>query len=792
MPQTAINKISIRNFNILAITSMMIVVTTVAIGTLVAPSPWTHTTVKGTKCVAQHSSQHEWFWPSGVHKCHSVPAGDPLMQNHHHHNISLRHIIFAFQFPPTKHGASRWQQRLAGLLRLRLLHEKGRQPAAATKLSLITRLGYTDGDDPHPTLMAAKMQDRQISCHLRKEHKFGGSTYDCSPMPLVVLYSLYHDHYIINIKVPDIPVDGPASKDFEINKEFNHIEDLYVSFISQDGRYTKVLVALQTVFFPAVVTLLAWYIRLLWQLCWSFTYFQIMLLFLAVALLLINCPWTYVTLLTNCPWVIILQDLSLGFFYGTFMTFLHFLTYFYLEPVKRCPKVRTAMVQVIGGYTATIFLIDVMEHAILLHNPLPYVWESLHLGLATITVLLVVAYLTYITIRVYSAVIVVRNGSNREEKKGLDTITIDKVCESKGAVAGVRWREALMLVVSWLCVLLTAVEFIIKRLHDGMWIWEDIFGNLEIENTSGLLLGIYSMWNVFTFVILIVYPPVSPPITPQVDLESTTERQPQQHTQLRSRPPLRRQDAIDIVSEDSIDEDATSNIVVSGNATNSDAVVTLGVISGDRIVNTDGGVRVYFISGDRVLSHDAYASGNAAVNDNAVITNDSATNNDAAISSGAAISSDAAISSGAAISSDAAISSGAAISSDAAISSHNAISSDDAISSGAAISSGNAINSDDAINSGAAINCDAAISSNNVSNVVATSGDVVANSDVAESSDASVCGNASAGGNAVTFRDALVNGDDALSDIAMIDDDVMSYSGTTDDNASVNDDSVCL
>lgn len=103
----------------------------------------------------------------------------------------------------------------------------GPQPAAGTKLSLITRLGYTDGDDPNPTLMAAKIQDRQISCHLRKKHKFGGSTYDCSPMPLVVLYSLYHDHYIINIKVPDR--EGPHSKKFKINQGFDHIEDLYVS-----------------------------------------------------------------------------------------------------------------------------------------------------------------------------------------------------------------------------------------------------------------------------------------------------------------------------------------------------------------------------------------------------------------------------------------------------------------------------------------------------------------------------------------------------------------------------------
>ena len=73
-----------------------------------------------------------------------------------------------------------------------------------------------------------------------------------------------------------------------------------------------------------------------------------------------------------------------------------------LQPVSHCPKVRTAMMKVIGAYTATIFLLDFMENVILLHNPLPYVWESLHLGLATITVLLVVAYLTYITIKVYS------------------------------------------------------------------------------------------------------------------------------------------------------------------------------------------------------------------------------------------------------------------------------------------------------------------------------------------------------------------------------------------------------
>lgn len=53
------------------------------------------------------------------------------------------------------------------------------------------------------------------------------------------------------------------------------------------------------------------------------------------------------------------------------------------------------------------------------------------------------------------------------------------------------------------------------QLHDGMWIWEDILGNLEIQNTSGFLLGVYSLWNVFTCMVLIMYPPIPPPNTSQ-------------------------------------------------------------------------------------------------------------------------------------------------------------------------------------------------------------------------------------------------------------------------------------
>lgn len=46
------------------------------------------------------------------------------------------------QFPPTTAGASRWQQRLAGLLRLRLLRENGNYSSQNTLNTDILKFNY--------------------------------------------------------------------------------------------------------------------------------------------------------------------------------------------------------------------------------------------------------------------------------------------------------------------------------------------------------------------------------------------------------------------------------------------------------------------------------------------------------------------------------------------------------------------------------------------------------------------------------------------------------------------------
>lgn len=48
--------------------------------------------------------------------------------------------------------------------------------------------------------------------------------------------------------------------------------------------------------------------------------------------------------------------------------------------------------------------------------------------------------------------------------------------------------------------------------------WGGLLGEVEVENTGGFLLGVYSLWNTFTATLLILHTPLprTPPQTPGV------------------------------------------------------------------------------------------------------------------------------------------------------------------------------------------------------------------------------------------------------------------------------------
>lgn len=110
----------------------------------------------------------------------------------------------------------------------------------------------------------------------------------------------------------------------------------------------------------------------------------------------------------------------------------------------------------------------------------------------------------------------------------------------------------------------------------------------------------------------------------------------QQQPRLRPKPPLRRQNAVDIVSEDSLDGIAINNPAVSIDSVNGDPVKKLSVVHADGLISSDDAVSVYLISGDSIVSADAPTNDAAtAVKDNEVNTQPSNTVSDSCVSNGA-------------------------------------------------------------------------------------------------------------------------------------------------------------
>lgn len=85
----------------------------------------------------------------------------------------------------------------------------------------------------------------------------------------------------------------------------------------------------------------------------------------------------------------------------------------------------------------------------------------------------------------------------------------------------------------------------------------------------------------------------------------TLEMPSQQQPRLRPKPPLRRQNAIDIVSEDSLEGVTANNPAISIDSASGDPVKKLSVVHADGLISSDDAVSVYLISGDSIVSADA-------------------------------------------------------------------------------------------------------------------------------------------------------------------------------------------
>lgn len=69
---------------------------------------------------------------------------------------------------------------------------------------------------------------------------------------------------------------------------------------------------------------------------------------------------------------------------------------------------------------------------------------------------------------------------------------------------GIIYRFKFLMLVTLLCALLTIIGFVMGQVSEGRW---NLNENVELEFSSAFFTGVYGMWNIYIFALMILYAP---------------------------------------------------------------------------------------------------------------------------------------------------------------------------------------------------------------------------------------------------------------------------------------------
>ncbi|XP_053694928.1 protein wntless [Sabethes cyaneus] len=470
------------------------------LGGLIAPVPASVQTILATICKdvpGSHNDTSIWVYSRGEDHCQSL---DHLDINSHDLKMANQ-IVFVFQMPLPREGRqldySRWQQNLIGVLQTDIAYDANILLKPHTKVTFDARLAYRNKGDPDQgwKYLASSVETRNLDC--AADNVTDEYLYNCDAIPLFELGSLHHDYYLLNIR---LPVDS----DMEMNIDIGHIQDLHLSVIYQNGGFTKIWVSLKTVFFPFIIIIMSWFWQRVHMLHRKPALLEYMLLALGSALTFLNLPLEYLTLVFNMPFMLLLSDIRQGIFYACLLSFWlvfageHMLIQESGEKstLKRYWKHLSAVA--VG--CVSLFLFDICERGVQLRNPFYSIWVS-RVGskvalsfiiLAGISAGLYFFFLCYMVWKVFCNINIKRSS--------LPSMSSARRLHYEGII----YRFQFLMLATLLCAALTVIGFIIGQVSEGRWKWDE---NIDLEFTSAFFTGVYGMWNIYIFALIVLYAP---------------------------------------------------------------------------------------------------------------------------------------------------------------------------------------------------------------------------------------------------------------------------------------------
>ncbi|GLV43238.1 wntless [Carabus blaptoides fortunei] len=462
------------------------------VGGLIAPPPASTQPILGTACVDDSgdvNNTKKFF----TRQCYTIDFhkinDDPV--------LLANKIVFVFQMPHPQFDYSRWQQNLVGVLSIDMKYKPSIKLDSRIHLTLDSRLAYRNkGDPPNEwKYYASSLEQRTVECDF--DYKGDGYPYNCSSIPLFELGSLHHDYYLLNLR---LPVDTEK----QMNQHIGHIADIWLAAINQNGGFTKVWISLKTVFFPFIIGIMIWFWRRVHMLSRSPALLEYMLIYLAAALTFLNAPLEYLTLAFDMPYMLLLSDIRQGIFYAMLLSFWlifageHMLIQDNGE--RNTLKIYWRHLSAVVVGCISLFVFDLCERGVQLRNPFYSIWVT-DLGtnlaltfiiLAGISAGIYFVFLCYMVWKVFCNISVKRTA--------LPSMSVARRLHYEGII----YRFKFLMLSTLVCAAMTVVWFILGQIAEGQWKWDD---HMEWELTSAFYTGVYGMWNIYIFALLILYAP---------------------------------------------------------------------------------------------------------------------------------------------------------------------------------------------------------------------------------------------------------------------------------------------
>lgn len=461
MQGTIIENLSGKKLSVLVVLLIIAQIICILIGGLVAPKPATSQGILATACKDDRVNGSEpgsgkWYYARGKGACEAVD----MTKHHIESQYQAYQVVYTFQMPLPRSGNeldySRWQQNLIGVLHIENVYHSQLQVAPMSPIVLDARLAYRNKGDPDDAWKhyASSRVERILDCSIGD--KIEEYPYDCGTIPVFELGSLYHDYYLLNIRLP-------LDTEKNINQGLGHITELLLIAINQNGGFTKVWVSLKTVFFPIVLAFLAWYWRRVHILTRSPALLEYMVLALGSALSFLNMPLEYLTLSFDMPVMLLLSDIRQGVFYAVLLSFWLIFAGEHLMiqdgDQRSSLKCYWRHLSAVFVGCLSLFVFDMCERGVQLRNPFFSIWVT-NIGakmalsfiiLAAISAGLYLLFLTYMIWKVFVNISI--------KRAVLPSMSSARRLHYEGVI----YRFKFLMITTLLCASLTVIGFILGQ-----------------------------------------------------------------------------------------------------------------------------------------------------------------------------------------------------------------------------------------------------------------------------------------------------------------------------------------